>query len=75
VTPDRFLALEEGVQRLRKGLFAFHVELGSAHLLISDTFLEEEKCGLQTINFLIEIVEPWVAVSRATPFREILSIA
>jgi hypothetical protein len=69
------MSLEEGLQRVRKGLFAFHVELGSGHLVISDTFLEEEKCGLQTINFLIEIVEPWVGVSKTTPYKEILSIA
>jgi hypothetical protein len=75
VTPSRFISLEEGLQRVRKGLFAFHVELGSGYLVISDTFLEEEKCGLQTMNFLIEIVEPWVGVSNTTPFKEILSIA
>jgi hypothetical protein len=69
------MALEEGLKRVRKGLFAFHVELGPAYEVISDTFLEEEKCGLQTINFLIEIVEPWVGVSKTTPFMEILSIA
>ncbi|XP_033608435.1 uncharacterized protein LOC111867100 [Cryptotermes secundus] len=75
VTPDRFMALEEGLKRVRKGLYAFHVELGPGYQVISETFLEEEKCGLQTINFLIEIVEPWVGVSKTTPFVEILSIA
>jgi hypothetical protein len=69
------MSLEEGLKRVRKGLFAFHVELGAGYLVISETFLEEEKCGLQTINFLIEIVEPWIGVSKTTPFMEILSIA
>jgi hypothetical protein len=75
VTPDRFMTLEEGLKRVRKGLFAFHMELGSGNVVIAETFLEEEKCGLQTINFLIEIVEPWVGASKTTPFKEILSIA
>jgi hypothetical protein len=69
------MTLEEGLKRVRKGLFAYHVELGPAYQVMSETFLEEEKCGLQTINFLIEIVEPWVGVSKTTPFMEILSIA
>ncbi|XP_021928480.1 probable glutamate receptor isoform X2 [Zootermopsis nevadensis] len=75
VGADRFMSLEEGVEKLRKGLFAFHMELGPGYELISDTFLDEEKCGLQTINFLIEIVEPWVGVSKTTPLTEILSVA
>ncbi|PSN49052.1 Ionotropic receptor 75m [Blattella germanica] len=73
--PNRFMSLEEGLKRVRKGLFAFHVELGPGYEVISDTFFEEEKCGLETINFLIEIVEPWVGVSKTTPFTEILSVA
>ncbi|KAJ9584278.1 hypothetical protein L9F63_021374 [Diploptera punctata] len=72
---ERFMSLEEGLKRVRKGLFAFHVELGPGYEVISDTFLEEEKCGLETINFLIEIVEPWVGASSNSPFIEILSVA
>jgi hypothetical protein len=75
VGADHFMSLEEGVEKVRKGLFAFHMELGPGYEVISDTFLDEEKCGLQTINFLIEIVEPWVGVSKTTPFTEILSVA
>ncbi|XP_069698812.1 ionotropic receptor 75a-like [Periplaneta americana] len=73
--PDHFMSLEEGLKRVQKGLFAFHVELGPGYEVISDTFLEEEKCGLETINFLIEIVEPWVGVSKTTPFAEVLTVA
>jgi hypothetical protein len=51
------------------------VELGPGYEVIADTFLEEEKCGLETINFLIEIVEPWVGVSKSSSFTEILSVA
>jgi hypothetical protein len=67
--------VQEGMKRVQKGLFAFHVELGLGYEVIADTFLEEEKCGLETINFLIEFVEPWVGVSKTSSFIEILSVA
>lgn len=75
MSSDHFLTLQEGLKQVQKGLFAFHVELGPGYEVIADTFLEEEKCGLETINFLIEIAEPWVGVSLTSPFIEILSVA
>jgi hypothetical protein len=69
------MSLEEGLQRVRDGRFAFHAELGPAYQIISDTFLDEQKCGLETMNFLTEFVEPWVGVSKTTPLTEILSVA
>ena len=69
------MSLHEGLERVRKGLFAYHHELGTGYKIISDTFLEEEKCGLQTIVSFEVFVDPWVSVSKQTPFKEILSIA
>jgi len=67
--------VQEGMKRVQKGLFAFHVELGLGYEVIADNFLEEEKCGLETINFLIEFAEPWVGVSKTSSFIEIFSVA
>jgi hypothetical protein len=72
--PERFLPLEDGIEKIRKGRFAFHLELGPGYKYISDTFLEEDKCNLQTITFLTEIPKPFVAVSKKTPFKEILTV-
>ena len=69
------MSLHEGLERVRKGLFAFHHELGIGYKIVSDTFLEEEKCGLQTIVCFVDFVDPWISVSKQTPFKEILSIA
>jgi hypothetical protein len=72
---SNFLSLHEGLERVRKGLFAFHHELGVGYKIVSDTFLEEEKCGLQTVICFVDFVDPWVSVSKQNSFQEILSIA
>jgi hypothetical protein len=69
------LSVHEGLERVREGLFAYHHELGLGYKTISDTFLEEEKCGLQTVVCFVEFMDPWISVSKHSPFKEILSIA
>ncbi|PSN49051.1 Ionotropic receptor 75j [Blattella germanica] len=73
--PQRFYPIAEGIERVRKGFFAFNLELGIAYKVISDTFNEEEKCNLQTMNFLIEVRDPYLAISKNSPYREIFLIA
>jgi hypothetical protein len=73
--PSNFLSLHQGLERVRRGHFAFHHELGIGYKIISDTFLEEEKCGLQTITYFTHVENPWISVSKQTPLKEILSIA
>ncbi|KDR13328.1 hypothetical protein L798_12953 [Zootermopsis nevadensis] len=73
--PSNFMSLHQGLERVRRGLFAFHHELGPGYKIISDIFLEEEKCGLQTITCFVDFVDPWISVSKQTPFKEIMSIA
>jgi hypothetical protein len=72
--PECFLPLQDGIERMRTSPFAFHMELGPGYKYIWDTFLEEDKCNLQTIKFFTEMPDPFVAVSKKTPFKEILTI-
>ncbi|XP_067005102.2 ionotropic receptor 75a-like [Anabrus simplex] len=72
--PDNFMSLEEGIEKLRMGLFAFHLELSTGYLMIQKTFREDEKCGLQTIPFL-QVVDPYLAVRKNTPYKEMLSVS
>lgn len=46
------MSAEEGVARLRKGLFAFIMEESPMYKLIEDTFFEHEKCGLINVVYL-----------------------
>jgi hypothetical protein len=50
------------------------VELGPGYKFVSDTFLQDEKCNLQTITFFTEFSEPHVAVSKKSAFKEILAV-
>ncbi|KAJ8873534.1 hypothetical protein PR048_024352 [Dryococelus australis] len=67
-----FLELEEGVEKVRRGLFAFHVEESSGYKVVLDTYTEEEKCGLQGIGGYIQVPDPWVAVRKDTPYKELM---
>lgn len=71
--PSQFMTLEEGVQRVQKGLFAFHSELNSGWQIVQQTFQEEEKCGLQTIPFL-QVIDPYLAVQKNSPYKETFKI-
>ncbi|PSN49053.1 Ionotropic receptor 75k [Blattella germanica] len=73
--PPQFYPIAEGIERVRKGFFAFNLELGTAYKVISDTFNEEEKCNLQTMKFLVDVSVPYLAVSKNSPYKEMFLIA
>uniref|UniRef100_A0A182X3P9 Uncharacterized protein n=1 Tax=Anopheles quadriannulatus TaxID=34691 RepID=A0A182X3P9_ANOQN len=62
-------AEDTGVELIRQGHYAFHVERGVGYKLISETFQEEEKCGLQEVEYL-KVIEPYYAVQKNSSFRE-----
>uniref|UniRef100_A0A182S886 Ionotropic glutamate receptor C-terminal domain-containing protein n=1 Tax=Anopheles maculatus TaxID=74869 RepID=A0A182S886_9DIPT len=66
---ENFLPLAQGVELIRQGHYAFHVEKGVCYKLISETFQEEEKCGLQEVEYL-KVIEPYYAVQKNSSFRE-----
>ncbi|KAG8235411.1 hypothetical protein J437_LFUL015867 [Ladona fulva] len=69
-----YYTMEEGIERVRKGLFAFHVELGSGYKLIQETFANDEKCDLYEIPFL-PVSNAWIAIKKHSPYRKILKVA
>ncbi|XP_050094061.1 uncharacterized protein LOC126576799 [Anopheles aquasalis] len=71
---ENFVTLAHGIELMRKGLYALHVELGVCYRLISDTFQEEEKCGLQEVEY-IKVIDPYYAVQKNTSFREPVRIS
>ncbi|CAG9584439.1 unnamed protein product [Danaus chrysippus] len=72
-TTPRFMTMEEGVQEIRKGLFAFHMETGVGYKFVGKYFEEGEKCGLKEIQYL-RVIDPWLAVRKQTPFKEMFKI-
>ncbi|XP_049823904.1 uncharacterized protein LOC109603282 [Aethina tumida] len=71
--PNKFMTIEEGIAKMRAGLFAFHVETGAGYKLVGETFQEDEKCGLQEIQFL-QVPDPFLAIQKNSSFTELLKI-
>ena len=68
-----FLNLSEGIEKLRMGMYAFHFETGVGYKLVSDTFKEEEKCGLKEIIFL-RVIDPWYVIRKNSTFKEPIKV-
>lgn len=67
------MSLEDGVSRLRQGLFAFHAELALGYKLMSETFFEDEKCGIVEIAYL-QVTDPWYAIKKNSSYYELFKI-
>ncbi|XP_063533999.1 uncharacterized protein LOC134744208 isoform X2 [Cydia strobilella] len=69
----RFMPMEEGVKKMQKGLFAFHMETGVGYKFVGKYFQESEKCGLKEIQYL-QVIDPWLAVRKNTPYKEMFKL-
>lgn len=67
------MSLEEGVRRLRAGFFAFHAETPPVYTVIGELFLESEKCGLQTLQY-IEATQFWLPVKKKSIYMEVMKV-
>ncbi|XP_052755800.1 glutamate receptor U1-like [Galleria mellonella] len=68
-----FYNMEDGVEKIRKGLFAFHVEVNPGYRLIQETFQENEKCDLMEINYF-NLIDPWLTGQKKSPFKDLFKI-
>ncbi|KAG7303592.1 hypothetical protein JYU34_012121 [Plutella xylostella] len=66
---DFFIPIEEGIRRVRKGLFAFHVQTTGAYDHIQKTFMENEKCNLGTVKF-ISYPYPHFGITKTSHIKE-----
>ncbi|XP_050352202.1 uncharacterized protein LOC126774709 [Nymphalis io] len=69
-----FYTMKEGVDKIRKGLFAFHMELNPGYRLIQETYQEEEKCDLVEIDYINEI-DPWLPGQKRSPYKDLFKIS
>ncbi|OWR51314.1 putative ionotropic receptor IR75p [Danaus plexippus plexippus] len=69
-----FYSMKEGVEKIRKGLFAFHMELNPGYRLIQETYQEEEKCDLVEIDYINEI-DPWLPGQKRSPYKDLFKIS
>ncbi|THK32890.1 ionotropic receptor 75a [Diachasma alloeum] len=71
--PAVWMPLEEGIRKVREGLFAFHVDLGFGYQMMQETYAEDEKCGIEEIDYL-KVYDPLLVIERQSPFREIIRV-
>lgn len=45
------------------------MEVGVGYKIVSEIFQEDEKCGLQEIQYL-QVVDPFYAVQKSSPYKE-----
>uniref|UniRef100_A0A336M018 CSON005455 protein n=1 Tax=Culicoides sonorensis TaxID=179676 RepID=A0A336M018_CULSO len=70
----RFYDRQTGVAMMRNSSFAFFGEPRPIYREIQQTFFEEEKCGLNQMEYL-EIIEPYQAVQKNSPIKEMAKVA
>lgn len=70
---DNFYNLSDGVTLVRDGLFAFHMEVGVGYKILLETFEEDEKCGLQEIQYL-QVIDPFYAIQKNSSYKELFKI-
>lgn len=71
--PAQFVNVSYGISKMRKGLYAFHTELGVGYKHIKDTFLEHEKCGIGRISF-IQLPDPLHCAPKHSPYKEMFKV-
>ncbi|KAL0271961.1 UNVERIFIED_CONTAM: hypothetical protein PYX00_005108 [Menopon gallinae] len=69
---ELYLEPEIGIERIRRGLFAYEVELPAGYTLISETFEEAEKCGIRELDLF---PKPYLStvLPKYSPLRQIFS--
>ena len=67
------MSIENGIEEVRKGFFAFFIELSAGYRRILQTFHEDEKCNLQEIPFLTYSI-PHFSIPQKSPYLEIFRV-
>lgn len=70
---SNFMNTTHGMSLMRKGMFAFNVEVGMAYKYMEQSFYEHEKCGLVEIRY-IDVTYPWMAIQKHSQYKEILKV-
>nr|AST36233.1 putative ionotropic receptor IR75p.1 [Hedya nubiferana] len=71
--PKAFYDITEGVEKIRKGMFALHGLVEPVYRQIEKTFLEPEKCDLVEIDYL-GFSGMYSPASKKSPYVELLRV-
>lgn len=59
---------------MRNEFFAFFIERDKGYKIVSDTYLEEEKCGFKEIQYF-SYSNPYFTIKKHSSYKEIFRIA
>lgn len=68
-----FIDAETGIKRMRDEFYAFHVEDGTGFRIINEIFDENEKCGLQIVDYWNKI-NPWITIQKNSSYKKLIKI-
>ncbi|XP_075981148.1 ionotropic receptor 75a-like [Anticarsia gemmatalis] len=66
-------SLAEGVEKIRKGLFALHSVAEPVYRKIEATFLESEKCDISIVDYLVTF-DSFTPVRKGSPYLELIRV-
>nr|QIJ45766.1 ionotropic receptor [Glyphodes pyloalis] len=69
----QFYDLNEGVERIRQGLFAFHSIAEPVLRRVVETFLETEKCDVSQVDF-VNGFDGYIPVKKDSPYLEVIRV-
>ncbi|KAI4490035.1 hypothetical protein M0804_004217 [Polistes exclamans] len=69
---EPFLTAEEGLKKVKKGGYAFQVDVATAYKIIADTFSQDEICDLAEIQ-LFPLERIATAVKKHSPFKKMVT--
>nr|WGC55094.1 ionotropic receptor 2 [Psyttalia incisi] len=67
-----YMSASEGIERVREGGFAFHINVATGYKMIEDTFKENEICELQQIDMVGQCLTSMVT-RKHSPFNEMFT--
>ncbi|KAJ8670414.1 hypothetical protein QAD02_001673 [Eretmocerus hayati] len=67
-----YFSSEEGMRKVKKGGFAFQVDLEGAYKIMSETFNEDEMCDIQGID-LLGMKHTATCTSKHSPFKKMVT--
>ncbi|XP_011300970.1 uncharacterized protein [Fopius arisanus] len=68
-----YMTVEEGLEKVRTGMFAIHTDLTMGYDVVKSTYAEDEKCGFEEIDYFYTS-DPTFTIKQKSPYAEIFRV-
>ncbi|XP_071057705.1 ionotropic receptor 75a-like [Onthophagus taurus] len=66
-----FLDIDAGMKKVREEFYGFYVENSRAYKVVSETFLEHEKCSLRGVPY-INFGDTWITMAKKSSYKKLV---